>query len=88
MSQLAEKCNIRELTLQENKGLNLRITIGILEVCEVTEPEKQPAILYQCMKCGATVKSTELDFGIRCPFCRYRVLMKIRPPIVKRIKAR
>ncbi|MBS7614768.1 DNA-directed RNA polymerase subunit P [Candidatus Bathyarchaeota archaeon] len=50
--------------------------------------QKQSAILYQCMKCGATVKSTDLDLGVRCPFCRYRVLIKVRPPIVKRIKAR
>lgn len=50
--------------------------------------QKQSAILYQCMKCGATVKSTDLELGVRCPFCRYRVLMKVRPPIVKRIEAR
>ncbi len=25
---------------------------------------------------------------IKCPFCGYRVLRKIRPPVVKRVKAR
>jgi DNA-directed RNA polymerase subunit RPC12/RpoP len=54
----------------------------------MAEPEKQPTILYQCLKCGETVKSTELELGIRCPYCRYRVLKKIRSPIVKRIKAK
>ena len=44
-------------------------------------------ILYRCVKCGAIVKSTELKLGIRCPHCRYRVLMKEKPPIVRRIKA-
>ncbi|MDH5441570.1 MAG: DNA-directed RNA polymerase subunit P [Candidatus Bathyarchaeota archaeon] len=45
-------------------------------------------IIYECSKCGATVSSKELELGIRCPHCRYRVLMKVRPPIVKRIQAR
>ncbi|OYT49898.1 DNA-directed RNA polymerase subunit P [Candidatus Bathyarchaeota archaeon ex4484_231] len=54
----------------------------------MSEDEQRPSILYQCLKCGATVKSTELELGIRCPYCRYRVLKKVRPPIVKRIKAK
>ncbi|MEM2111364.1 MAG: DNA-directed RNA polymerase subunit P [Candidatus Bathyarchaeia archaeon] len=54
----------------------------------MTEEETASALLYQCIKCGAMVKSTELELGTRCPHCRYRVLRKIRPPIVKRIKAR
>jgi DNA-directed RNA polymerase subunit RPC12/RpoP len=54
----------------------------------VSEPEQRPAILYQCLKCGASVRSTDLELGIRCPYCRYRVLKKIRPPIVKKIKAK
>lgn len=45
-------------------------------------------IIYECVKCGAIVKSSELELGIRCPYCRYRVLKKIRPPIVKRVFAR
>ncbi len=54
----------------------------------MTEPEQQSlTILYQCMKCGAIVKPTELELGVRCPLCRYRILVKVRPPIVKRIKA-
>ncbi len=51
------------------------------------ETEKS-GILYQCMKCGASVKSTELELGIRCPYCRYRVLKKVRPPVVKRVSSR
>jgi len=54
----------------------------------MTEEEQRLALLYQCLKCGAMVKSTELELGIRCPYCRYRVLKKIRPPIVKRILAK
>ncbi|MEM3956354.1 MAG: DNA-directed RNA polymerase subunit P [Candidatus Bathyarchaeia archaeon] len=50
--------------------------------------EEKQAILYQCVRCGTIVKSTELELGIRCPYCRYRVLKKIRPPVVKRVLAR
>ncbi|MEM3041550.1 MAG: DNA-directed RNA polymerase subunit P [Nitrososphaerota archaeon] len=54
----------------------------------MSEEKESPAMLYRCMRCGATVKSTELELGIRCPYCRYRVLGKVRPPIVKRVLAR
>jgi len=46
-------------------------------------------IAYECVKCGAIVSSEELDLrggGIKCTYCGFRVLKKIRPPIVKRIK--
>ncbi len=53
----------------------------------MSEGEEQINV-YECVRCGALVKSTELELGIRCPKCRYRVLRKIRPPIVKRVLAR
>lgn len=46
---------------------------------------------YECVKCGAVVALKELGLrggGVKCTFCGYRVLRKIRPPVVKRIKAR
>jgi len=52
------------------------------------ESEEEEGLIYQCVRCGAIVKSSELELGIRCPYCRYRVLRKVRPPVVKRIKAR
>ncbi|MEM1515056.1 MAG: DNA-directed RNA polymerase subunit P [Thermoproteota archaeon] len=52
------------------------------------EEEQVLLYQYQCVRCGAIVKSTDLELGIRCPYCRYRVLKKIRPPVVKRILAR
>ncbi|MCS7120853.1 MAG: DNA-directed RNA polymerase subunit P [Nitrososphaerota archaeon] len=52
------------------------------------EKREHPNLIYQCLKCGSLVSSTDLELGIRCPYCRYRVLKKTRPPIVKRIKAR
>ncbi|MBS7641260.1 MAG: DNA-directed RNA polymerase subunit P [Candidatus Bathyarchaeia archaeon] len=50
------------------------------------EDEQGP--LYQCVRCGTIIKLSELELGIRCPRCRYRVLRKIRPPVVKRVLAR
>ena len=44
---------------------------------------------YECVRCGYLAKGEELGMReqIKCPECGYRVLRKIRPPIVKRIKA-
>ena len=43
---------------------------------------------YECVKCGARVAIKELELrggGIKCTVCGYRVLKKIRPPVVKRV---
>ncbi|WP_455367375.1 hypothetical protein [[Eubacterium] cellulosolvens] len=47
-------------------------------------------IIYQCLTCGAKITSEELTLTpeIKCPFCGYRILKKVRPPIVKNLKAR
>lgn len=47
-------------------------------------------LVYECVRCGAKVSTEELELRggeIKCIVCGYRVLRKIRPPIVKRIKA-
>jgi len=47
-------------------------------------------LVYECVKCGAKVFTEELEHrggGIKCTVCGFRVLKKIRPPVVKRIKA-
>jgi DNA-directed RNA polymerase subunit RPC12/RpoP len=47
-------------------------------------------LVYECVKCGAKVSIDELELrggGVKCTFCGYRVLKKIRPPVVKRIAA-
>ena len=54
---------------------------------------KNPAhgLVYECVKCGAKVSSEELDLRggrVKCTFCGYRVLKKIRPPVVKRVPAK
>jgi len=47
--------------------------------------------MYKCLRCGRLVSKEELEENwggqIRCPNCKYRILMKVRPPIVKRLKS-
>jgi len=52
--------------------------------------EVAPEIVYECIRCGARVSTGDLELRggeIKCTVCGYRVLRKIRPPIVKRVKA-
>jgi DNA-directed RNA polymerase subunit P len=55
------------------------------------EAEKRKhGLVYECVKCGALVALEELELrggGVKCTHCGYRVLKKIRPPVVKRIEA-
>ena len=46
-------------------------------------------LVYECVKCGARVALDELELrggGVKCTYCGYRVLKKMRPPVVKRVK--
>jgi DNA-directed RNA polymerase subunit RPC12/RpoP len=48
-------------------------------------------VVYECVKCGAKVATEELDMrggGIKCTFCGYRILKKIRPPVIKRVSTK
>lgn len=52
--------------------------------------KRELGLAYECVKCGAPVTLQELELrggGVKCTHCGYRVLKKIRPPVVKRIKA-
>jgi len=64
--------------------------IGVQHMSEKTE-KLELGVAYECVKCGAVVALKELELrggGVKCTHCGYRVLKKIRPPVVKRIKAR
>jgi len=54
--------------------------------------EKPPGgLVYECVKCGAMIYTDELELrggGVKCTYCGFRVLKKIRPPVVKRVKAK
>jgi len=45
---------------------------------------------YECVKCQARFDGKEISLRgrISCPACGYRVIRKVRPPIVKRVKAK
>ena len=48
-------------------------------------------IVYECVRCGAKVPSEELELRggeIKCIICGYRILKKIKPPVVKRVQAK
>lgn len=45
--------------------------------------------IYMCMRCGRTFSRSEMEIlpGIRCPYCNYKIILKVRSPMVKRIPA-
>ncbi len=53
----------------------------------VTETEEFD-VIYSCLRCNTKVSSSELDRlpEIKC-ICGFRVFTKVRPPIVKTVKA-
>ncbi|MEM3000324.1 MAG: RNA polymerase Rbp10 [Candidatus Bathyarchaeales archaeon] len=52
---------------------------------------EKTGIVYECLKCGSLVSSEELELRggeTKCTVCGYRILKKVKPPVVKRLKAR
>ena len=54
---------------------------------DITETE-QFDVIYSCLRCNTKVSSSELSRlpEIKC-ICGFRVFTKVRPPIVKTVKA-
>jgi DNA-directed RNA polymerase subunit P len=53
--------------------------------------ERSPGgLVYECINCSSRLTAEQLNMTpeIKCPFCGYRILRKVRPPIVKHLKAR
>jgi DNA-directed RNA polymerase subunit P len=61
----------------------------IVEEAE-SKPQQQPSfsVVYSCLRCGTQVSQSELSRlpEIKC-ICGFRVFNKLRPPIVKTVKA-
>ena len=58
---------------------------------EVPTPESNEEkfdVIYTCLRCGTSVSNIELSRlpEIKC-ICGFRVFSKLRPPIVKTVKA-
>ena len=53
----------------------------------ITETEKFD-VIYSCLRCNTKVSNSELNRlpEIKC-ICGFRVFTKVRPPIVKTVKA-
>ena len=47
------------------------------------------AVKYKCANCGRIIDAKELEIlpGIRCPYCGAKILYKVRPPKIRRVKA-
>jgi len=42
--------------------------------------------MYKCIKCGKLIP--KIEEKVICPYCGYRILIKVRPEVVKRVQAR
>jgi DNA-directed RNA polymerase subunit P len=63
-------------------------TTEIAEETSSVEKTVSFTVFYSCMRCGTLVSQSELSRlpEIKC-ICGFRVFTKIRPPVVKTIKA-
>jgi len=43
--------------------------------------------MYKCLNCGREIPLEEAKKRIRCPYCGYRILLKKRAPIERKVKA-
>ena len=59
-----------------------------IEETPAEEPEETFDVIYSCLRCATNVTNTELSRlpEIKC-ICGFRVFTKVRPPVVKTIKA-
>ena len=71
-------------TMIDETGSELTDTESINDI---TEDEKFD-VVYSCLRCATKVSSTELSRlpEIKC-ICGFRVFTKVRPPIIKTVKA-
>lgn len=55
---------------------------------EEEPPQETFDVVYSCLRCGTNVSNSELTRlpEIKC-ICGFRVFTKVRPPVVKTIKA-
>jgi len=41
---------------------------------------------YKCLKCKKIIE--EVDERVRCPYCGYRIFVKIRPKVIKKVQSK
>lgn len=54
-----------------------------------SEFENMRGIMYECLRCGQRFNGDEIAYrhDLKCPDCGFRVIKKVKPPVVKRIRA-
>jgi DNA-directed RNA polymerase subunit RPC12/RpoP len=81
---------LRENFREESIDLNCTLATHRKEDESMSE-ETGEGLVYECVRCGAKVVTKELELrggGIKCTFCGYRILKKIRPPVIKRVSTK
>jgi len=43
--------------------------------------------IYKCMMCKKEMEWEKFDENLRCPYCGFRVALKVRPKNIKRVFA-
>lgn len=45
--------------------------------------------MYKCVKCGKEFSRSEMEIlpGVKCPYCGWRIVIKLRTSAVKRMRA-
>ena len=43
---------------------------------------------YVCLNCGREIDEKDIQNKVRCPYCGGRIILKKRPEIIKKVKAR
>ncbi|MBU5574979.1 MAG: DNA-directed RNA polymerase subunit P [Candidatus Aenigmatarchaeota archaeon] len=44
--------------------------------------------MYKCISCGKEISEEQLRGRIRCMYCGFRILMKKRPNVIKKVEAK
>ena len=82
--------NISEDTIPGDNisGDNISGDIIADDIVADPAPSEMFDVSYSCLRCGTTVSNIELSRlpEIKC-ICGFRVFVKVRPPVVKTIKA-
>ena len=85
---MVDESNVDESNVEESNVEESNVEGSSVEsIDDITESEKFD-VIYACLRCNTKVSSSELGRlpEIKC-ICGFRVFTKVRPPIVKSIKA-
>jgi DNA-directed RNA polymerase subunit P len=79
MINMVEETTVEETTVEEDSDEEDSVEETPVETFDV---------IYSCLRCATNVSNTELSRlpEIKC-ICGFRVFTKVRPPVVKTIKA-